>query len=630
MASTGFVNLTTGSVNVQETDPALLHTWLGGRGLGAALLYERVGPHVGPFDPENCLIFTTGAFHGTAWPTSSRYTVTFKSPATDAYGYANAGGHFAPELRRAGFDAVVITGRAPQPSVLRVTDGAIAIAPAPELWGLTTSETEARLHAQGGGRVACIGPAGERLVRMAAIMNDGRAAARGGPGAVMGSKNLKAVHVIAGRRAGQAPPEFGPLVKSYAQTLITHPRSQLLQNETTLLLVQAKQAVGDLPANNHQLCQVPYADQVDTQAFSRYWVKRKGCASCPVRCTRVAELVDGDERISVEGPEFESANAFGPMCGSADPEVAIRANHLCNELGLDTISAGVTIAFAMECHQRGLLDDDRFSLTWGDADTILGLTQAIGYRSGLGDLLAEGTQRAARRIGRGAARYAMHVKGLELPRQEPRVSKAMALGLATSNRGADHLYALNVLAEIGAWDVARELFPAEILPALMEATDERYKADSGVYAENFSAVVDSVGACKFSTLQNFIVMPDDLATGLRALGWQITGVELLTAGERIVNLERLFNVRHGLGREDDLLPRRFTEEPIDVYAWTPDPVTGRLIRSRQPILAGALVDLDQMLDRYYHLRGWSADGVPEPRTLERLGLREWVALSSGN
>ncbi|MGQ9490955.1 MAG: aldehyde ferredoxin oxidoreductase family protein [Anaerolineae bacterium] len=452
MASTGFVNLTTGSVVVQETDPTLLRTWLGGRGLGAALLFEHVRPDVAPFDPENCLIFTTGAFHGTAWPTSSRYTVTFKSPATDAYGYANAGGHFAPELRRAGFDAVVIAGRAEQPSVLRVTDGAIEIVPMPDLWGLATSETEARLHAMGDGRVACIGPAGERLVRLAAIMNDGRAAARGGPGAVMGSKNLKAVHVIAGRPLNRPPAGFGPLAKSYAQTLIKHPRSQMLQNETTLLLVQAKQAVGDLPANNHQLCQAPYADQVDARAFSRYWVKRKGCASCPVRCTRVAELEDADGRIAVEGPEFESANAFGPMCGSADPEVAIRANYLCNELGLDTISVGVTIAFAMECHQRGLLDDARFSLDWGDAETILGLMQAIGYREGLGDLLAEGTQRAARRIGRGAERYAMHVKGLELPRQEPRVSKAMALGLATSNRGADHLYALNVLAEIGAWD----------------------------------------------------------------------------------------------------------------------------------------------------------------------------------
>lgn len=620
MTATACVDLTTGAVDVRETDASLLKAWLGGRGLGAALLFEHIGPETGPFAPENCLIFTTGAFHGTAWPTSSRYTVTFKSPATGAYGYANAGGHFAPELRQAGYDALVVTGRAAAPSLLRIVGDQIEILPAAELWGLTTAETEVRLRSKEGGRVACIGPAGERLVRLAAIMNDGRAAARGGPGAVMGSKNLKAVHVIASRRQNQTLPDFGPLAKSYSQTLIKHPRSQMLQNETTLLLVQAKQAVGDLPANNHQLCQVPYVDQVDTKAFSRYWVKRKGCASCPVRCTRVVELEHPEGRISVEGPEFESANAFGPMCGSADPEVTIRANHLCNELGMDTISVGVTIAFAMECHQHGLLDDDRFSLEWGDAETILGLTHAIGHREGLGDMLAEGSQRAARRIGRGVERYAMHVKGLELPRQEPRVSKSMALGLATSNRGADHLYALNVLAEIGAWDVARQLFPEEILPELMEATDERYKADSGIYAEHFSAVVDSVGACKFSTLQNFIIMPDDLAAGLRALGWEITGAELLAAGERIVNLERLFNVRHGFGREDDMLPRRFTEEPIDVYAWVPEPTTGALRRSEQPIMRGALADLDQMLDRYYHLRGWNTDGVPEPGTLARLGL----------
>lgn len=621
MAQSAWINLSSGEISIVETPLDLLRKWLGGRGLGAAWLYELTSPSIEPFDPRNVLIFTTGPFNATPWPSSARYTVTFKSPATGAYGYANAGGHFGAELRRAGYDALIITGRAPEPSILRITDDKITIQPAPELWGMTTSTVDQCLRAKLGGRVASIGPAGEKLVRFASVINDeGRAAARGGPGAVMGSKNLKAIHVIARHRSLETPSAFRDIAKRVSQYLIRHPRLQTLMEESTLFLMQAKQSVGDLPANNHQLNQVPYVHRIDTKAFSKYWVKRTGCAGCSIRCARKVELTVKSTTISLEGPEFESANALGPMCGISDPEVIIQANYLCNEFGMDTISAGVTIAFAMECHQRGLLNDSAFSLEWGDAHSVLGLLECIAYRQGLGNLLAEGTQRAAQQIGGISENFAMHVKGLELPRQEPRTNKAMALGLATSNRGADHLYAFSVIDAIGAWDVARQLFPEEILPKLMNFSDETYKPDSGIYGEHFCAVTDSLGICKFSTVQNYIVMPTHLAEGLQALGIEISEDELLTIGERIVNLERMYNVHHGMDRRHDSLPPRFLEEPIAVYAYESDPTTKELRPSEKPIIDPDVVHLDVMLDRYYLLRGWDKNGIPKPETLRRLDI----------
>jgi len=622
MAKTALIDLSSGDRQILDTSEEDLKRFLGARGLGAKLLYDLVDTQVDPLGPDNYLIFSVAALSGTSWPTASRYHVTFKSPATNAYGYASAGGHFGPELRRAGYDALLITGRARLPTVITVLDDNIELVPAAELWGKPTSAAEAYLTADGG-RVAAIGQAGENLVRMAAIMNDGgRAAARGGPGAVMGSKNLKAIRVRATRKHSPGSAEFGGLVKTLSRRLLEHPSTQGLMNGSTLFLMSIKNRIGDLPAKNHQLSQVPFIHSLDNEAFEAYWTQRKGCAACPMRCARVSEVEEGERAVRIEGPEYETADAFGPMCWNADPKVIIHANHLCNEYGLDTISTGVAIAFAMECHQRGLLNDARFSLEWGDADTILGLIQSIAERDGLGDLLAEGVQRAALRIGRGAEKLAMHVKGLELPRQEPRIAKAFGLGHATSNRGADHLYGLPTIDLAGRWDVARKLFPEETLPQLMDTADETYKPDVLVYGENFCAVVDSLGVCKFSTAETYCVMPEDLAEGLSKLGYEFTGEELLRVGERIVNLERLYNLRHGLTRKQDTLPSRFTSEPLDIFSYDSDADSGEALRSDTPLVSGALVRLEGMLDRYYELRGWDKNGVPTMQTLARLGLKD--------
>ena len=626
MPNIAWIDLTKNIVQYTETQPDLINNFLGGRGLGAKLLFDAVGPEVKPFDPENCIIFTTGPFSGRPWPTASRIHVTFKSPATGAYGYANAGGHIGPELARAGFTALVVTGQSQSPVYLEVSQGKVAICPAHHLWGLGTYATQEALLGSDGengksGRVICIGPAGENLVKTAALINDyGRAAARGGPGAVMGSKNLKAIRVKA-EKPMPSGATFSQAAKKASQHLISDPKNQGLMTVGTICLLRGKNISGDLPAKNHQLGQVPFIDQIDPSALANYKTKRMGCASCPIRCSRISEVKDGPYESSVEGPEYETTDALGPMVWNSDPQVIIRANYLCNDYGMDTISIGVTIAFAMECHQRGILSDPDLSLEWGDAQSILGLIEKIAHRDGLGDILAEGVRRAAVTIGQGAEAYAMQVKGLEMPRQEPRFAKGFGLGHATSNRGADHLYAMPAIDLGGNWDVARKIFPAEILDGLMDPSNETYKPDMVVYGEHYNAITDSLGICKFSTTEEYSQMPADLLPGLDALGFSLTEEKLLEIGERIVNLERLFNVREGMDRRDDYLPRRFTSEPLPLLANITDPATGKTLLSSY-LRSGRISDFDAMLDRYYRIRGWDAKGRPLMATLERLDLAE--------
>jgi aldehyde:ferredoxin oxidoreductase len=280
----------------------------------------------------------------------------------------------------------------------------------------------------------------------------------------------------------------------------------------------------------------------------------------------------------------------------------------------------------MELHEKGLLADPDLSLEWGDATTVHGLLKKIAWREGIGDVLANGTRRAAAAIGQGAEVYAMQVKGLELPRQEPRFAKGFGLGHATSNRGADHLYAMPAIDLAANWDAARHIFDADIVPELMNPANEKYKPDMVVYGEHFCAVTDALGLCKFSTVEEYSLFPEDLAPGVAAL-WQkpVTGQDLLTIGERIVNLERMYNIRHGLSRADDRLPRRFTEERAPLYDFEPDAETGAMRQSAEPLRYGLIEDFEAMLDRYYDLRGWSRDGVPTVETLERLGLEDCLA-----
>ncbi|MDY6876384.1 MAG: aldehyde ferredoxin oxidoreductase family protein [Chloroflexota bacterium] len=626
-SSIAWINLNDGTVRVRPQEATLSHLFVGGRGVGLAALFRHLADPATPLAPENPLIFSIGPLTGTPWPAGARYHVTFHSPLTGIYGYANAGGFFGSALRRAGYETLVVTGRAEQPVYLEVTPEGIAIRPADHLWGLDTGTTHETLATQGA-RVACIGPAGECGVRFAAIINDGgRAAARCGGGAVMGSKNLKAI-VVRGQRPLDLPAEFRALARSAFEQVRDHPAVTGLRDWGTVSLVANKNYTGDLPTRNHQLGQVAWADMVDARAIARYTRRTKGCFACPIRCGRVTRIESGPYAGDLEGPEYETLDALGPLCWINDPEVIIHANRLCNDLGLDTISTGVVVAFAMECHQRGLLDDPDISLEWGDVDTLLGLIERIAHRRGLGNLLAEGVHRAAETIGGDAPRYAMHVKGMELPRQEPRIAKGFGLGHATSNRGADHLYALPTIDLAGNLDTARRFFPPEIIPTMMEPDDETYKPDLIVFTEHYCALSDALGVCKFTTAETYAVYPDDLAAGLSALwGREVSGEELLTAGERIVNLERLYNVQLGLSRADDRLPSRFIDEPLEVRAFDRDDETGEVQPAPEPMHIGHLRDFEAMLDRYYRLRGWDESGIPSLETLRRLRLERWTSSS---
>jgi aldehyde:ferredoxin oxidoreductase len=624
MNDVAWIDLSSNSIHYTELDPGLTRLFLGGRGLGAKFLFDLVGANVHPFDAENCLIVTTGPFSGRPWPTASRTHVTFKSPATGAYGYANTGGHFGPELARAGFKALIVTGKADKPVYLKVTQNKVSIESAVDFWGLGTYATQNYLLGDEGekgksGRVMCIGLAGENLDAIAALINDyGRAAARGGPGAVMGSKMLKAIHVLA-EVSVFSTPEFKQASKNASQHLINDPKNKGLMSVGTNILLRSKNMGGDLPAKNHQFGQVPFIDLIDPNALERYRIKRIGCAACPIRCSRISEVKEGAFKTEVEGPEYETSDSFGPMCWNSNPEVVMRANYLCNDYGLDTISTGVTIAFAMECHEHDLLADADLSLEWGDSATILGLIEKIGKREGVGAVLADGVKMASSRIGKGSEQFAMQVKGLEMPRQEPRFAKGFGLGHGTSNRGADHLYGLPAIDLAGNWDVARKIFPEEILEELMDPDNEKYKPDMVIYGEHFCAITDSLGICKFSTVEEYSQLPFDLLPGLENLGLSMTEEKLLEIGERIVNIERLFNIRCGLSREDDHLPKRFTTEPLPLYANEVDPVTGQTHLGKY-LRSGILNTYEEMLDRYYSLRGWNNEGNPEESTLIRLGL----------
>lgn len=624
MAKTGFINLSTGEVRVEKSNPQVLELFLGGRGYASKLLYDLVGPDVEPLSPENALIISMGQFGGTPWPTSARGHFTFKSPATGGYGHSNSGGNFGAELAKAGYDALVIQGAAKSPVYLMVTDNQIEIHPADELWGMEVSALSDVLEPMG--KVACIGPAGENLVLISGIINDrNRAAGRAGGGAVMGSKQLKAVVIkAAGQR--QIPDEYKKMGIANSKHVKTDPKLEALRRYGTSILVNYQNNSGVLPAQNHKRVQVPYISKVKAEKLDEYVIKSKGCYSCPIRCGRVSQVKDGKYACDTGGPEYETLNALGPMPFIDNMEAIIYTNLRCNELGLDTISTGVTVSFAMECYENGLLDDYDVKLAWGDADAALDIIEKIAHREGLGDVLADGVRIAGDRIGGGAENYAMHVKGLEMPRQDPRLAKAFGLAHATANRGADHMYALPTIDAVGAVDVAKRYFPAEIVEDMLDSYNESAKPDMVILGERFCAITDALGICKFTTAEDFSLMPDDIAAGVSALwGKTVTGDELLEYGARIVAIERMYNVRQGFDRSSDYLPKRFTSEPVDVWQYTYDEETGEDVQSEEPIRKGAIIhDFDAMLDRYYMLNGWSKNGVPTDETLEKLGIKVYL------
>ncbi|HLN85493.1 MAG TPA: aldehyde ferredoxin oxidoreductase family protein [Candidatus Limnocylindrales bacterium] len=584
------VDLTTGQSVWREIEPARLRAFLGGIGLGTSLLYDYASPGVDPFSPGNPLIFASAPLVGTGLTTTAKYAVVTKSPLTGFIADSLSSSYFALELKRIGIDALIITGRSNAMSYLSIENQTVEIRSAEHLRGKSPLETESIIRAElnwPSARVAAIGRAGENLVRFATISNEGRHAGRGGVGAVMGAKNLKAIAL-----SGDCPTKVADA--SSIEKIAGALRERSLSSVTdkyreigTVANLSVFNRLGTLPTRNFQQSTFDDADAVSGESLTENnFSRRHGCAVCTIRCERLFKALDGrDQRM-----EYETLFALGPLCGIRDPDGVLQAAQLCDLYGLDTISTGGTLAWAMECSEKGLLpDSQKFGLRFGEPEGIFAAITAIAERRGIGALLAEGSRRAAMEVGGDSMDWAMHVKGLELPGYEPRSLKTMALGLAVSPRGACH-------NRSGAYEAD---FSGEVDRFSIDSRRGRLVAES----ENFAATLDSLIVCKFLR-KCFSDYYEEAAEVLsKVTGWDCTGAELKRAGERIHNLKKLFNIREGWSSDDDWLPERLLSEALP---------TG--------IAAGVRLspdELRQMIRSYYQARGWDDQGyIPESRLVE--------------
>jgi aldehyde:ferredoxin oxidoreductase len=580
-----YVSLTDGSIHREPLPPDLFKKYLGGRGLGVKLLYDNLAPGIDPLSPDNWLIFAVGPSTATSVPTGGRFVVITKSPATGTIFDAHAGGYLGAQLRRAGLAAVIFTGASKSPVYLWINDDQVEIRDASKVWGKTTDAATDQLikETDEKAQVACIGPAGEHMINLAAIITDKhRAAGRGGVGAVMGSKNLKAIVVRGTKTPGVANPEKLRESVERARRLIkkNSVTDKSLPVYGTPVLVSVINEAGMLPTHNFQEGTFNDADGVSGEKLlERFSLKPYSCYGCPIGCGRMSRIQGRD----IGGPEFESIWALGPQCGINDLEWIALANEKCNKMGIDTISVGSTLGCAMELVQRGKLEH---SLRFGDTTGILEMIEDIAHAQGLGAELGKGSKRFAETYG--APELAMQVKGLEIPAYDPRGVQGHALGYATSNRGGCHLRSYMIGPEIMG------------SPVLVDRDTTDGKADLVILFQNLSAAMDCMVVCRFT---NFAWTVDDYAAMVSAgTGLDIDGKELLRIGARIWNLERLFNIREGFGRKDDALPPRFS---------TPLPEGG----SRKRI-----AHIDVMLPEYYSRRGWDKEGRPTDKLLLSLDI----------
>jgi aldehyde:ferredoxin oxidoreductase len=581
------VDLTEGSVQEAPGDPAVWSAYLGGRGFGTRWMHDACGPRVKALDPENSLVFATGPLTGTKAPASSRYSVSFKSPLTGILCDANAGGKWGVLLKRCGYDALVVTGRSKQPVSLHVTENGAALRDARALWGLDTEATTTELLAEGEGRagVLCIGPAGENRVLISCIINErAHALGRGGGGAVMGSKNLKAIVVWGNRKVPVADPERMKFVTYEANKLVkAHPiTSKGLPELGTAMVVHVINNAGIYPVRNFQASVFEGADRISGETITRtLFRKRAGCLGCIIQCKRKSRTAHAEG----EGPEYETTWALGATLGIDDLTTVAEGGYLCNRLGLDIISTGGTIACAMELGERGVIDP---GIRFGQHEKLLGVIESIAHRRGVGDALAEGAKRFASR--HGAGEYAMEVKGLELPGYDPRGAQGQGLGYATSNRGGCHLR--------GGFLIGTEVLG---VPRMIDRFSAVGKAGYTVQLQNSGAVADSLVVCRFATFALSEIVLARLCSAVT--GEAFEAEDLLAIGERIHTLERMINLREGITVADDGLPRRLLEEPV-----------------KEGPSKGRVVDLEALRDEYYRFRGWTEAGVPTRAKLEALGL----------
>jgi aldehyde:ferredoxin oxidoreductase len=597
-----FVDLARGASRIEALEESVARAFLGGNGLAARVLYDHVPAGIDALDPANAVVFAVGPITDTTVPGNSRACVVAKSPLTGLFFDSTFGGRFPATLKRTGFDAVVLQGRAPAPCYVLVTDAGAEIKPAHELWGRTTTReaVNALVAAEGADADAiAIGPAGEHRVRFAALAhywkNREGVAGRGGLGAVLGAKNVKAVVVRGARKTEIAdPPALKALIDGTRAPLKTG--TQALSTFGTPFLVGPINALGGLGAYNLRAETFAEARVIGGEDMKTHFHDRDTtCLKCPVACGKQYAIREGEfAGTKAKMPEYETIFALGPMLGNANPESLILANDLCDLLGMDTISMGVTLAFVAEAVERGWLTaaDIGLPFGWGDWRSMLKLVEMTARREGFGDRLAEGAWRLAASINSEATRAVYAVKGLELPAHSARALKGMSIGYATATRGGSH----------------HDTRPTPQYAAGFDRKSPDGKPAFAARSQHFTAVGDSLVMCRFTSERGFgLFVGEPYAAMVRAVtGWDVTVEELERVGERIINLERLFNVREGVRRAQDVLPWRVMHEPI-----TEGPSAGMYCPP---------AELDAMLDEYYALRGWDGDGVPTPARLSSLGL----------
>ena len=589
------VDLGSGTMGTLPLGDEFAEQYLGGRGFVAKLLYDMLPRGIDPLGPQNVIVFANGPATGTMIPTASRIAIGVKSPLTGTISASYMGGHFGPELKYAGWDGIIITGVSDKPVTLVVDDGEARLIDAGHLWGQDTVETQRLLQKELGDdfRTGAIGPAGENCVLYATFMHVQHAAGRGGPGAVFGSKKLKAVAVrgSGGVSVGMPTGEYIAACKELHDIIMENPvRPAFRWAGTTGVLPVVNEAVG-LPYRNHQDDKAPDVGPIHNDEIAKYVQRYEACSGCNVICGSVVEFERHGRKYRSERIEHESVWALGPNCGTVDLPAIMEANFVCDHLGLDTMSAGSAIAWAMEMTERGLLtreDTDGLDFSFGNADVLREAILKISARDGFGDVLAQGSRGAARKLGKGEE-YAMQVKGLDLSAYAPRAFTGMGISFATTARGADHNKAFTVAAEflgvLGDYDRYSLEGKAHLVKTMQDST----------------AIIDSLIMCMFTVDLGISVELYARCASLPT-GMDITAADVYTIGERINTLERLFNIEEGFTRADDALPARFAAK-----AAPSDPGEHTL-------------DVADVLDEYYSERQWDAAGKPRPELLTRLGI----------
>jgi aldehyde:ferredoxin oxidoreductase len=597
------IDLATRQTRVSEYGEGVLRKYFGGSGLAASILFSRFDPSVDPFHPDSPLIFMTGLFTGVPVPCGCRIAVCGKSPLGH-WGEANAGGYWGPELKFTGFDGLMITGRAEKPCYLWIASEGAEMRDAASLWGKGTFETTEKLLGETDpkARVAAIGPAGETRSFMAGVITGGaeaRVMGRTGVGAVMGAKNLKAIVV-----RGEKKPEVKDSQILQEATRAFLPNLKFVESLSkfgTAALIESKEAVGALPIKNYLLSQWDRAKKISGPTMvAGYLRKHYGCFSCPIRCGKDVKMDEGPYAgTEGHGPEYETLSSLGSLLLNDDLKSIIHLNYLCNDLGLDTMSTGIAVAFAIESFTRGFLKEaDGLDLKWGDTNVIASLIERIAGRKGVGALFADGVEKASKALGRRTEDFALHSKGLEVSQSNPTPTVSLALSWATSNRGACHLEGFSHQVEGGV------PYPEAGYPSGMPRTSGEGKGKMTALMQNYMAVFNALGLCKFLFFAR--ISHATLCQWIKALtGWDLTSADLMEVGDRLYNLKRAYNVLMGVSSDRDTMPRRILE----------------MLQPGKPVREGKKF-FQYMRREYYEFRGWNQKGIPNRKKLVSLGLEE--------